>query len=280
MKFAIRLKPGKRVKLDELPTLSTGGLDKAGGQERFAELGKELQALQELMYGASTHSVLLVVQGRDTAGKDGVVNAILSHVDAMGCQTTAFKAPSSDERSRDFLWRVHKAVPPRGMLGMFNRSHYEDVLVTRVNGLVPESVWRSRYKHINHFEQLLADTGTILLKCFLHISKQEQEERLLERELNPSKSWKLAVEDWKDRAHWDDYTRAYEDALEKCGSAAPWFVIPGDKKWFRNLAVMEMMVETLRPYRKIWEAALVERGERSKADLASWRAERSSTSGE
>lgn len=272
MRFAIRLKPGKKVDLSEVPSENPSTLDKPEAQELFSVLGKELQTLQELLYGAATHSVILVVQGRDTAGKDGVVNAVLAQVDAMGCQTTAFKAPNTEERAHDFLWRVHKASPPKGILAIFNRSHYEDVLVTRVNKLVPEEVWRGRYRHINHFESLLLDSNTIVIKCFLHISKEEQEKRLLEREKNPAKSWKLAVEDWKDRGNWEEYSEAYEDAMEQCSEAAPWFVIPGDRKWYRNLAVMEVLVESLRPHRKAWEEALELRGERARAEIAAWRA--------
>lgn len=278
MSYSIRLKPSKSVDLDALPTSETHGHDKISAAAAMGELTHELATLQELLYGAAQHSVLVVVQGRDTAGKDGLINNLLSHVDAMGVQTTAFKAPSADELSRDFLWRVHKAVPPRGYLGIFNRSHYEDVLVTRVNGWITAPQCRQRYQHINHFEQLLTDSNTLLLKIFLHISKEEQEERLLEREKNPQRSWKLAVEDWRDREKWDDYTRAYEAALEHCSEAAPWHVVPADRKWYRNLAVTELLVELLRPHRSVWEEALLQRGEQSRQALAAWRLTRRTTS--
>lgn len=271
MSYSIRLKSGKSVNLDEIPTSETHGHDKASASVAMAELTHELATLQELLYGAAQHSVLVLVQGRDTAGKDGLINFLLSHVDAMGVQTTAFKAPSAEERAHDFLWRVHKATPPRGVLGIFNRSHYEDVLVTRVNGWSSTAQCRQRFHHINHFEQLLVDSGTLLLKIFLHISQEEQEERLLEREHNPQRSWKLAVEDWKDRERWDDYTRAYEDALEHCAEAAPWHVVPADRKWYRNLAVTELLVELLRPHRNGWEEALLQRGEQSRQALTAWR---------
>lgn len=275
MSHAIKLKPGKDVQLDDLPSLSTGGLDKAQGIQLFNALGQELQDLQELMYGAAEHSVLIVVQGRDTAGKDGGINALLSHLDAMGTRVSAFKAPSADELSRDFLWRIHREVPSKGIVGLFNRSHYEDVLVSRVHQWISEPTCRQRYKHINHFEQLLVDTNTLLIKCFLHISKDEQAARLLEREKNPAKSWKLAISDWEDREKWDDYTRAYEQAMEHCSEAAPWHVIPADKKWFRNLAMTQLLVETLRPHRESWQNSLLRRGDRSRAELEAWRQKRS-----
>lgn len=274
-----RIKGGERVHLDALPTSCHGGMDKAEGVLAFQRLQVELKELQELLYGAASHSVLLIFQGRDTSGKDGVINSILTNINAMGCQTTAFKAPTADELARDFLWRVHNRVPPRGMLGLFNRSHYEDVLVTRVHSLVPEAVWKQRYRHINHFEQLLVDSGTIVLKFFLHISAQEQEERLLAREQDSEKSWKLAVSDWEDRAHWDEYTRAYEDVFEKCSASAPWHVIPADRKWFRNFAVSEIVVRALEPYRDDWKKILEKRGQRALSELSAWKQKQTSERG-
>jgi PPK2 family polyphosphate:nucleotide phosphotransferase len=169
----------------------------------------------------------------------------------------SFKVPTPEELAHDFLWRVHKQTPERGQVVIFNRSHYEDVLAARVHDLAPKSVWSQRFDQINAFERLLTDNQTILVKCFLHISKDEQEERLLAREEETVKAWKLAVKDWQEREHWDKYRKAYEDALEKCSTDhAPWHVIPADQKWFRNLAVSEILVKTLNRYRTDWEAKL------------------------
>ncbi len=214
---------------------------------------EELIELQELLYAVRSHSVLVILQGRDTSGKDGTIRHVAGPLNSQSCSVASFKVPTEEELAHDFLWRVHAQTPPSGDIRIFNRSHYEDVLVVRVHKLAPKEVWRQRYEHINAFEQLLADSGTIILKFYLHISKEEQKQRLLEREKDPVKSWKLSVNDWKEREHWDDYTAAYEDALNRCSTKhAPWFIVPADKKWFRNLAVAETLRNALMPFKKSW----------------------------
>jgi PPK2 family polyphosphate:nucleotide phosphotransferase len=187
----------------------------------------------------------------------------------------SFKTPTKTEMAHDFLWRVHAKAPERGQLGVFNRSHYEDVLVVRVHNLVPEKVWRARYEHINAFERLLTDTGTLLIKCYLHISKAEQEERLLAREQDVTKAWKLSAGDWVERRSWEEYTAAYEDALSECSTKwAPWHIVPADKKWFRNVAVAQLLVEAMRPHKTGWLEHLNEVGRRELAAVREARAAR------
>ena len=270
MGYAIRVRGASRVDLDTVDTRADGGLTKEEGTARLAALTAELGELQELLYAADTHAVLLVLQGMDTSGKDGTIRHVLVDANPLGCRVVGFKAPTATELAHDFLWRVHREVPERGILCVFNRSHYEDVLVARVRGLVPEPTWRARYDHINAFEALLADNGTLVAKCFLHISADEQRERLLAREQDVTKAWKLSAGDWEERTRWDAYMAAYADALARCGTdRAPWHVVPADRKWFRNLAVAEVLVDLLRPYRDDWLAALDARG---KAELAALRA--------
>ena len=200
----------------------------------------------------------------DTSGKDGTIRHVLSHVNPQGCDVHAFKEPTQEELAHDFLWRVHKVTPAKGEMGIFNRSHYEDVLVARVHNLVPEKVWSSRYEEINNFEQLLSQNGMIILKFFLHISYDEQERRLLAREQDKDKSWKLSAEDWEDRKYWKDYEKAYEDALSKCSTdEAPWYIVPGNHKWYRNLAVAHTIVHIMRQYKDEWKTELEARGQRN-----------------
>jgi PPK2 family polyphosphate:nucleotide phosphotransferase len=271
-RYAHRLEPGARVALDQYDPADTAGLEKDEGKELLQELDAELAELQELLYAAGQQSVLLLLQGLDTSGKDGTIKRVLKEVNPAGCQIVSFKQPTEDDLAHDFLWRVHARVPKRGYLGVFNRSHYEDVLVVRVHNLAPEEVWRARYWQINDFERLLADTGTILIKCFLHISKDEQKERLLAREEDVTKAWKLAPGDWVERRSWDAYTAAYEDALQECGTPwAPWYIVPADKKWFRNVAVAQLLVEALRPYKEGWLAHLDAIGKRQLAAIAAVR---------
>jgi PPK2 family polyphosphate:nucleotide phosphotransferase len=268
------VKPGSKIKLDKLDTRSDGGLVREQAEAEFAQLTQEIDALQELLYGASTHSLLVVIQGMDTSGKDGTVRKVFSQVSPLGSYVHPFKVPTAEELAHDFLWRVHKAVPARGMIGIFNRSHYEDVLVVRVHGLVPEPVWRARYRQINDFERLLVENNTILLKFFLHISKKEQEQRLLEREQEPEKAWKLAAGDWRERERWDDYMAAYDDALEVCSTKeAPWHIVPADRKWYRNYAIAKTIVEALQPYKDGWLDYLGRLGDERKAELAAMRGE-------
>jgi PPK2 family polyphosphate:nucleotide phosphotransferase len=207
---------------------------------------KRLDKLQYLMYAEQKWALLIVLQGLDASGKDGTIRSVMSGVNPQGCRVTSFKTPSADEASHDFLWRVHKAVPPRGDIGIFNRSQYEDVLIVRVHKLLPKSEWSRRYDEINDFEKMLAQNGVKILKFFLHISKDEQRKRFQARIDDPDKRWKISPDDFKERKYWDDYMVAYEDVLKRCSTpVAPWFVIPANKKWFRNLAVARIIVETL-----------------------------------
>ncbi|HEX6912224.1 MAG TPA: PPK2 family polyphosphate kinase [Longimicrobium sp.] len=275
MPYAHRVPAGSRVKLQDHDAGDTAGLEKTEGQARFAELNAELDTLQEELYAAGKNSVLMILQGMDTSGKDGAIRTVMANLNPQGCRVESFKVPTEHELAHDFLWRVHRVTPELGMFGVFNRSHYEDVLVVRVHELVPRGVWQARYEHINAFESLLAASGTIVLKFFLHISRKEQEERLRAREQEVGKAWKLSAGDWREREHWDAYQEAYEDALGRCSTdAAPWYIVPADKKWFRNLAITETLVETLRPCRESWKQALEEMSRARLAELAAWRAER------
>jgi PPK2 family polyphosphate:nucleotide phosphotransferase len=272
MPYAHRIDDGQPIKLKDYDPGEDGGLNREEGQERLARSTEELAELQELLYAAGRQSVLVVLQGRDTSGKDGTISGVFGPLNSLGCAVASFKQPTEAELAHDFLWRVHAHTPARGQITVFNRSHYEDVLVVRVHELAPPEVWRERYEHINHFERLLTHSHTIIRKFYLHISKGEQEKRLLKREGDPAKAWKLSVGDWKEREHWDDYTDAYEDAINKCRSPeAPWYIVPADKKWFRNLAIAEAMVETLRPYRDGWLKTLRERGEKELAVIKEFR---------
>jgi PPK2 family polyphosphate:nucleotide phosphotransferase len=205
-----------------------------------------LRELQHLLYADKRYSLLIVLQGLDAAGKDGTIRHVMSGVNPQGCDVTSFKAPSSEELARNFLWRIHRAVPPRGNIGIFNRSHYEDVLIVRVHDLVPKPIWKRRYQHINDFERMLTDNGVTILKFFLHISREEQRKRFEARIQDSSRNWKLSLPDFEERKHWDNYTEAYEDALSRCSTdAAPWYVIPSNRKWFRNYLIAELIVRAL-----------------------------------
>jgi PPK2 family polyphosphate:nucleotide phosphotransferase len=225
----------------------TGAYRKKGETKKpLKKLHKKMLKLQELLYAESQHALLIILQGMDTCGKDGTIRKVMSGINVQGCNVVSFKVPTVDEVSRDFLWRAHKAVPQQGKIGIFNRSHYEDVLVVRVHDLVPESVWQQRYQQINDFEKMLIENGTVVLKFFLHISKDEQKERLESRLNDPSKHWKITEADIHERAYWDDYMQAYETVLQKCSTDwAPWYIIPANKKWYRNLVITERIVETL-----------------------------------
>lgn len=228
-----------------------GPQDKESGAAALADLGPELAALQEKLYagatGGSEHrSVLLVLQGMDTSGKDGVVDKVLGLVNPAGLRLASFKKPTPEELAHDFLWRIEKQVPSAGLIGVFNRSQYEDVLVVRVHDLVPPAVWEPRYTAINDFEQRLTDSGVTVVKCFLHISKEVQKERLLARLDDPTKFWKYNPGDVDERGYWDDYQAAYLDALNRCSTdAAPWHVIPSDRKWYRNWAIGALLHQKL-----------------------------------
>ncbi len=207
---------------------------------------ERLTVLQDVFHADGQHALLLVLQGRDASGKDGVIRTVYGAFNPVGVKVESFGPPTSVELKHDFLWRVHTVVPARGMIGVFNRSHYEDVLVVRVRELAPESVWRPRYKQINAFERMLADNKVIIRKCMLHVSRDEQHERLQERLSDPKKNWKFRAGDLEDRARWDAYTSAYSEALSKCSTTwAPWYVVPSDNNHVRNFLIARMLVETL-----------------------------------
>lgn len=213
------------------------------------ELTKDLEklsGLQDLLYAENERSLLIVLQGIDTGGKDGTVRHVFRGLNPQGVQVTSFKQPSAEELSHDFLWRIHEHVPPKGHIGVFNRSHYEDVLVVRVHNLVSKKIWKERYDQINRFEEMLTEHHVTILKFFLYISKDEQKHRLEERQHDPKKQWKFAEGDLAERKLWDDYIDAYEDMLTKCNTDyAPWYVIPSNHKWYRNLVVTRAIVETM-----------------------------------
>ena len=265
---------GEKVRLDKIPTDPPAGITKQTARRRFAVLGTELFELQDAMWGAKLNSVMVVLQGRDSAGKDGAIKHVAGCLNPRGVSVVSFGVPTEEERAHDFLWRVHRHAPRLGEFAIFNRSHYEDVLVVRVHGLVPRSLWKERYDHIADFEELLAEHGTIVLKYFLHISKKEQKERLLERESDPKAAWKLNANDWKEREYWDEYTEAYEDAISKTAAPhAPWTIVPADAKWYRNLVIAESVVEALRGRRADWKKTLDAMARKRRAELAGYRAQ-------
>ncbi|HVW27709.1 MAG TPA: PPK2 family polyphosphate kinase [Polyangiaceae bacterium] len=267
---AILVDKSKRISLDDISTEPPKSLDKDDANRELAELEEELSELQELMWGARQQGVLIVLQGRDTAGKDGTIKRVVGALNPRGVHVASFGVPTEEELQHDFLWRIHKHTPRKGELSIFNRSHYEDVLVVRVHGLVPESQWRARYGHILDFETMLSQEGSIVLKFFLHISKEEQRKRLIDREKDPSKAWKLNPNDWKERRYWSEYSRAYEDVFAYTSTDfAPWHVIPADSKWYRNLAVAQAIVRALRPHKDAWVAELTEKGKLGRAALRS-----------
>lgn len=247
LKNKLIVKPGDRPNLRKIDAGATPGYkSRKDARAALAKNVARLGELQYLLYAENKRSVLIVLQALDAGGKDGTIRHVMGPLNPQGCKVTSFKVPSAEEREHDFLWRIHKAVPGRGDIGIFNRSHYEDVLVVRVHDLVPRSVWSKRYGIINDFEKSLADDHVTILKFFLHISRDEQKRRFQERLDNPVKHWKISPADFEERTFWDDYTGAYEDALRKCSTNwAPWFVIPADHKWYRNLAISQIVVETM-----------------------------------
>lgn len=239
---------GQSIELSEFPTrVKQNKIGKTEARERLSTNAIEMADLARRMFAENTRSILLVLQGMDTAGKDGTIRAVMRGMNPRSCQVVSFKKPSVEELEHDFLWRVHHTVPRKGNIGIFNRSHYEDVLVVRVHNLVPPEVWSKRYEHINDFEKLLTDSGTAILKCFLHVSKDEQRSRLQERIDRPEKNWKFNPDDLVERKLWDQYQDAYLAALMKCNTAyAPWYIVPSDQKWYRNLVVSNLVLQTLR----------------------------------
>ena len=241
-----RVAPGHDVDLDAWKTDDDGGWDRDDAEKRTKELNRRLEELQELLYAEGKHKVLVVIQATDTGGKDGTIRHVFDKVNPQGVKVASFKRPTDEELAHDYLWRVHRETPQSGEITIFNRSHYEDVLIVRVHDLVPEERWSRRYDHIRNFEQLLADEGTTIIKLFLHISKEEQRERLQARIDTPRKNWKFDSGDLREREHWDDYQEAYRVMLERTSTAsAPWFVIPADRKWFRTMLVSEIVVDAL-----------------------------------
>ena len=221
--------------------------DKAEAKKKSAALQEKLTELQELVFAGHEHKVLILLQGMDASGKDGTIRHVMGGFNPQGVRVVSFGKPTTPELNRDYLWRVHQQVPAKGEVVVFNRSHYEDVLVVRVHGLVPESDWKKRYAQINEFERMLTENGTLVLKFFLHISKDEQRERLQERIDDPTKRWKFQHGDLEERKLWSDYERAYEDALTKCSTSyAPWYVVPADQKWYRNYVVSSIVADALK----------------------------------
>jgi PPK2 family polyphosphate:nucleotide phosphotransferase len=237
---------GKAFKLSDFPTCYEGKLSKEDGKEMLAGLIEKFKQLQALLYADGSRALLVVLQAMDAAGKDSTIRNVFGPINPQGCKVVSFKGPNTTELAHDFLWRVHQNIPRKGHIGVFNRSHYEDVLIARVKELVPKEQIKKRYAHINNFEALLHDEGTRVIKFFLHISSDYQKEQLQERLDTPEKLWKFSPSDIPERMRWDDYQKVYETAIEKCSSPeAPWYIVPAEKKWFRNLLVAKVLVDTL-----------------------------------
>jgi PPK2 family polyphosphate:nucleotide phosphotransferase len=242
------IKPGEKLRLKSIETEQSGPFEnKVEGRTFTAEMNDKIRELQYRLYVEQKQSLLVVLQAPDAAGKDGLIRKVLGRMNPQGCRTYPFKVPSKEELAHDFLWRIHKCTPGKGMVSVFNRSHYEDVLVVRVLDLAPKNIWSKRYKLINDFEENLVAAGTRVLKLYLHISPKEQLERFKKRLDNPDKHWKLNVGDYAARNKWNDYREAYEDAITKCNTEeSPWYVIPADHKWYRDAAVAGIVYETLK----------------------------------
>ncbi len=249
MEFSKRfvVKPGSDVNLTERDPDDTADFDrKKQAKPVIKENLRRLSELQYLLYAENKRAVLVVLQAMDAAGKDGTIRHVMGPLNPQSCRVMSFKAPTEEELAHDFLWRIHRATPRKGEIGIFNRSHYEDVLIVRVRKLVDESIWSRRYDQINDFEKMLASHRVHILKFYLHISKDEQLSRFRARLEDPTKHWKVNPQDFKERRHWSDYMNAYQDVLRRCSTAhAPWFVIPSNRKWFRNLAVSQVLVEAM-----------------------------------
>jgi len=238
--------PGTGADLDAIDPRETFETERNDAEKALRRDGKRIVELSSRLYAERRRSLLVVLQGPDAAGKDGATRHVFSGVNPQHVVVHAFGAPTSIELARDYLWRIHLRCPPRGTMAVFNRSHYEDVVIVRVNKLVPDDVWRRRYDHINAFERMLADEGTTILKFYLHISREEQRERLLRRIHDPQRNWKFSGDDFEKRLRWDDFRAAYEAVLTRCSTEhAPWRVIPADRKWFRNHAIARIVADTL-----------------------------------
>jgi PPK2 family polyphosphate:nucleotide phosphotransferase len=238
--------PGEKINLRDYDPGYHGNYDKERARSETLELQSQMRDLQERLYAQSTQALLIVLQAMDTGGKDGAIKKVFEGINPQGVRVAAFKAPTPGELAQDFLWRIHPHTPPKGYIGIFNRSHYEDVLVVRVNKLVSKTVWQKRYEHINNFERLLSENGTRIIKFYLHISKDEQKERLQARLDNPDKYWKFSTGDLPVREQWDDYMAAYEAAITHCNTKhAPWHIVPAHHKWYRDLYIARVIVRTL-----------------------------------
>ncbi len=252
-----RVYPGEKIKLADIDPDSCEDYKKKKQVEEELEYQRDrLSQLQERLYAENKRSLLIVLQAMDTGGKDGTIKHVFQGVNPQGCRVWSFKTPSNEELNHDFLWRYHQRTPQRGMISIFNRSHYEDVLIVRVKQLVPEEVWRKRYHVINEFEQMLTLSNITIIKFFLHISKDEQKRRLESRLENPDKRWKFSINDVNERKLWDHYQQAYEDALNNCSTTyAPWYVVPANKKWYRNLVIARAIADTLEAMNPQYPAA-------------------------
>jgi PPK2 family polyphosphate:nucleotide phosphotransferase len=241
------VEPGTKLKLRDIdPDFTDKHENKKAAAGIIERNSQRMRELQELLYAERKRSLLICLQAIDTGGKDGTINHVLAAMNPQGCRVASFRQPTSLEKDHDFLWRAHRDAPAKGEVTIFNRSHYEDVLVVRIHDLVPGEVWRARYDQINAMEKILCENGTHILKFYLHISKDEQLKRFKERLDDPSKRWKISATDYPERERWDEYMKAFEDALSKCSTShAPWFVIPANHKWFRNLAISQIIVDFL-----------------------------------
>ncbi|PYQ31188.1 MAG: polyphosphate kinase [Acidobacteria bacterium] len=247
-----KLESGEKVRLHDIDPDATPDFrgSKAAAEEKRDKMRTTLDELQELMWAEHRRRLLIVLQGMDTAGKDGTIRYLMDGFNAASVRVASFKKPTAPELDHDFLWRIHQQVPGNGEIVIFNRSHYEDVLIVRVHEFVPEDVWRQRYEQINDFERMLTESGTTILKFFLHISKDEQKERLQERVADPQKHWKFNAGDLEERKLWDEYQKAYEDALEKTTTDhAPWYIVPANRKWYRNYVIGSVVIETMKKFR-------------------------------
>jgi PPK2 family polyphosphate:nucleotide phosphotransferase len=246
LREALRVKPGSRVRVERRDPSATFGWNKPSAGPAIAKRLDRLTELQTRVWAESKHAILVILQGIDASGKDGTINKVMEAFNPQGCPVTGFKVPSNEELAHDYLWRVHKAVPRKGEIGIFNRSHYEDVLVVRVHNIVPRKVWSGRYDQINAFEKMLTENGTTIVKFFLTIDRDEQRRRLQARYEDPTKRWKFSMGDLAERKLWDDYQAAFDDALSKTSTSwAPWYVIPANHNWFRNLAVSTILAEVI-----------------------------------
>ncbi len=253
LRAELRVRPGRRVRLARLDHGATYGWDKARAESELDKQLDRLADLQDRFWAEAKRAVLVVLQGIDAAGKDGTINKVMEAFNPQGCPVTSFKQPSSEELAHDYLWRVHQRVPRKGEIAIFNRSHYEDVLVVRVHDLVPRKVWSKRYDQINAFENMLSESGTTIVKFFLSIDRDEQRERFQARYDDPTKRWKFAMGDLAERSRWDDYQAAFDEARSKTSTdVAPWYVIPANRKWFRNLAVATILAETIAATRPVY----------------------------